>query len=160
MIHAFREQNPHDPSILSDRSISTVTRASAVKTPKISRNIHMKPFASPGVSPPKPTKTGRKSTGGILTPTQSFSEEEPRARVNLESLCKPTFCSIQHHSTAEESNEESELAVLPPPSPPIGGSYRRGTIKSMANSRSRDAMMKHQVTTTLVFCLLIFFRKE
>jgi hypothetical protein len=149
VIHVLKEQNPSDPSI-SDRSLSTITRASAVKTPKISRNIHVKPFSSPGVSPPN---KGRRSTGGIHTPGPLLSEEVPRTRVSLESICKPTFCSIRHHSSIEESTEEPESAVSPPSPPPVG-SYRQGTMKSMANSRSRDAMMKHQVTICVSSCSL------
>jgi hypothetical protein len=137
MIHTIREQEFRDPSSISDRSISTVTRVSPVKTPKISRNIHPKSFASPGTLSKSKPRNGRHSTGGL---------EEPRSRVDLDSLCKPTFCSTQHHSAPKESPPapDTEFIVSPPPVQ-IGGSFRKGTISAMATSRSRDAMMKHQV---------------
>jgi hypothetical protein len=141
LIHTIREQDSREPSSISDRSISTAIRVSPVKTPKLSRNIHPKPFTSPAV-PLKPQhKNSRHSTGGI---------DEPRPRADLESLCKPTFCSTQHHSAPKEYPPLDPALITPPSPPVVGGSFRKATISAMATSRSQEAMTKHQVALSLV----------
>lgn len=143
IIQTLREKSSNE-IIISDRSISTVARASSVKTPKLSKSIHSKPFSPSSYKIQSPPKT-RHSAGDMTNFSGDILIEETRSKVDLESLCKPTFSSAQHHSPPKEITPSEVEISSSPPVPPPAGSYRKGTIKAMATSRSRDAMMKHQV---------------
>lgn len=141
IIQTLREESPKEV-IVSDRTISTVARASPVKTPKFSKNMNPKPFSSPNISKTQNIRS-RHSTGEISVENKLLNEES-RSKVDLESICKPTFSSTQHYSPPKEPSPEPNNADSPPQPLPMG-SYKKGTIKAMATPRSRDAMMKHQV---------------
>lgn len=60
---------------------------------------------------------------------------------------KSSRLSSQKNLTPKLNDDEAET----PNSPPVvlAGSYRKGTMNAMATSRAQDAMIRHQVASSL-----------